>query len=85
MVNNAVYSALNNELAMVSMAGVVNMDRATKQVTARAGTLLKYFNKELKRNGLAVANLPTLGDQTIGGALAVGKSGITPLEILGFR
>ena len=53
--------------------GVVNIDRPTKRVAVKAGTLLKHLNKQLRRNGLGLSNLPTLGDQTIGGALAVGK------------
>ena len=46
------------------------------EVVVRAGTLLNDFVRELERNGLALETLPTLGDQTIGGALAVGESTI---------
>lgn len=44
-------------------------------MVVRAGTLLKHLNTELRRNGLSLSSLPTLGDQTIGGALAVGEEG----------
>ncbi|CAI8017226.1 L-gulonolactone oxidase, partial [Geodia barretti] len=58
-------------LSLYNYRGVVNIDRPTKRVAVKAGTLLKHLNKQLRRNGLGLSNLPTLGDQTIGGALAV--------------
>ena len=57
--------------------GVANIDHGRKEVAVRAGTLLKDLNAELRHRGLALINLPTLSDQTIGGALAVGK----PIDI----
>ena len=50
------------------------MDREGRRVVVRAGTLLKDLNRELRGNGMSLSNLPTLGDQTIGGAIAVGKN-----------
>lgn len=67
------YPVWSNHWDHISYPGIVNIDRNSKRVVVRAGTLLKDFNKELRIKGLALPNLPTLGDQTIGGALAVGK------------
>ena len=48
------------------------MDREKREVVVRAGTMLRDLNAVLKENGLALSSLPTLADQTIGGAIAVG-------------
>ena len=59
------------------LAGIVHIDRQSREVAVKAGTLLRDLNTELRENGLALSSLPTLADQTIGGALAVGECRIS--------
>jgi L-gulonolactone oxidase len=62
-------------LSLYNYRGVIHVDKRKREVAVRAGTLLRDFNSELRKNGLSLGNLPTLGDQTMGGALAVGSHG----------
>lgn len=55
------------------LAGVTHIDLERREVVVRAGTLLRDLNSVLWENGLVLSTLPTLVDQTIGGALAVGE------------
>jgi L-gulonolactone oxidase len=53
----------------------VHINHKKREAVVRAGTLLRDLNTVLRENGLALSSLPTLADQTIGGALAVGSHG----------
>lgn len=62
----------NNYCTYPVSTGIVDIDQSKKEVTVKAGTMLRDLNTVLRENGLALSSLPTLEDQTIGGALAVG-------------
>ncbi|WP_018685491.1 D-arabinono-1,4-lactone oxidase [Actinokineospora enzanensis] len=78
-------------LDLTGYSGIVSVDRHTPAVTVRAGTSLRRLNLELEKVGLALSNMGTLDEQTIGGALSTGNhgSGIThpPFtgQLLGLR
>lgn len=60
-------------LLVCNSTGVMHVDRENREVVVRAGTMLRDLNSVLRDNGLALSSLPTLVDQTVGGALAVGE------------
>ncbi|MFD7642405.1 D-arabinono-1,4-lactone oxidase [Kitasatospora sp. NPDC059795] len=55
--------------------GIVSVDRAAPSVTVRSGTRLGDLATALRRIGLALPNIGTLAEQTVGGALATGNHG----------
>ena len=54
---------------------VINIDKEKKQVTIQAGTRLKNLNVLLRENGLSLANLGSVSEQSIAGATATGTHG----------
>jgi FAD-linked oxidoreductase len=52
-----------------------SVDTATGLVTAEAGMPLKVFNEQLARNGLALANMGDIQDQTLAGATQTATHG----------
>ena len=59
-------------VSLYNFTGVVQVDKEKREVVVKAGMMVSDLNSFLKENGLALSNLPTLGDQTVGGALSVG-------------
>jgi FAD-linked oxidoreductase len=55
--------------------GIVDVDRAAPSVTVRPGTTLWQLSAALDREGLALANLGSLADQTVAGAVSTGNHG----------
>jgi len=55
--------------------GIVDIDRAAMSVTVRPGTTLWQLSAVLDREGLALANIGSLGDQTVAGAVSTGNHG----------
>ena len=55
--------------------GVVRVDAAAGEVTVRGGTTLWELAETLDRHGLALANLGTLAEQTVAGAISTGNHG----------
>ena len=60
---------------IAAIAGIIRMDRATRQVTVGAGTRLADLNTALRVRGLALPNLGDIDHQTIAGATATGTHG----------
>lgn len=54
---------------------VINIDKEKKQVTVQAGIRLKNLNVILRENGLSLANLGSISEQSIAGATATGTHG----------
>jgi FAD-linked oxidoreductase len=52
-----------------------SVDTAGGLVTAEAGMPLKVFNEQLARNGLALANMGDIGEQTLAGATQTATHG----------
>ena len=59
-------------VSFYNFTGVVQVDKERREVVVKAGTMVSDLNSFLKENGLALSNLPTLGDPRVGGALSVG-------------
>lgn len=57
------------------MRGVIELDRARRQVTVQAGMRLRELNRHLDRAGLALANLGSIDSQSVAGAIATGTHG----------
>ncbi|MFF9644139.1 D-arabinono-1,4-lactone oxidase [Kitasatospora aureofaciens] len=55
--------------------GIESVDRAAPSVTVRSGTRLGDLAVALRRVGLALPNIGTLAEQTVGGAIATGNHG----------
>ncbi len=55
--------------------GVGDLDRDNATVTVRAGTTIREINTALAAAGLALANIGTLADQTVAGAISTGNHG----------
>ncbi|HZM74960.1 MAG TPA: D-arabinono-1,4-lactone oxidase [Candidatus Limnocylindrales bacterium] len=72
---NALATTRGVQIDMRRFTGVLNISTATKEVTIRAGTSLGRLNEELHRAGLALSNVGTLAEQTVGGAIATGNHG----------
>jgi L-gulono-1,4-lactone dehydrogenase len=62
-------------LDLTSYSGVIAVDAAAGEVTVRAGTSVATLCEELDRAGLALANIGTLAEQTVAGALSTGNHG----------
>ncbi|GAA5105756.1 D-arabinono-1,4-lactone oxidase [Haloechinothrix salitolerans] len=56
-------------------SGITRVDRATNEVTVRAGTTLLALNAALDAHGLALVNMGDIDKQTIAGALSTGTHG----------
>jgi len=55
--------------------GVVNLDADAATIEVKAGTTLRDVNAALAKAGLALANVGTLADQTVAGAISTGNHG----------
>ncbi len=56
-------------------SGVTHVDRATNEVTVRAGMTLRALNAALDAHGLALINMGDIDKQTVAGALSTGTHG----------
>jgi sugar-1,4-lactone oxidase-like protein len=54
---------------------IVSVDAEKKQVTVQAGIRLKELNALLPKHGLAMANLGSISEQSIAGAISTGTHG----------
>jgi FAD/FMN-containing dehydrogenase len=57
------------------MGSLISVDRESKRVTVQAGIRLKNLIRELRRNGLGMANIGSVTEQSIAGAVATGTHG----------
>ncbi|QIJ65170.1 D-arabinono-1,4-lactone oxidase [Streptomyces sp. JB150] len=57
------------------LAGIRGIDRAAGTVTVEAGTPLKRLNVALAREGLSLANMGDIMEQTVSGATSTGTHG----------
>jgi L-gulonolactone oxidase len=57
------------------MRGVMQLDRAAKQITVQGGMRLRELNQHLDREGLALANLGSIDSQSVAGVIATGTHG----------
>ncbi|MEV5884987.1 D-arabinono-1,4-lactone oxidase [Streptomyces sp. NPDC052020] len=57
------------------LTGIRNVDRAAMTVTVEAGTPLRRLNAALAREGLSLANMGDIMEQTVAGATATGTHG----------
>jgi len=64
-------------LSLNKYRGVVGVDLEAKQITVKAGTILKEINIALDSHGLALGTLSCISWQTIVGAIMTGTHGIT--------
>ena len=62
-------------LELDRLAGLVAVDRDTRQVTVQAGMRLGELNRVLAAQGLAMANLGDIDVQTVSGAISTGTHG----------
>jgi L-gulono-1,4-lactone dehydrogenase len=58
-----------------ALTGLLEVDRATNTVTARAGTPLHVLNSTLDGLGLSLHNMGDIAEQTIAGATSTGTHG----------
>src|SRR5215468_10693965 len=59
-------------LELDRLAGLVRVDRDTRQVTVQAGMRLGELNRVLAAQGLAMPNLGDIDVQTVSGAISTG-------------
>jgi FAD-linked oxidoreductase len=71
------------QLDMSGLAGPVQVDTATNQVTAPAGLPLHRLNAALHEHGLGLTNMGDIDRQTVSGAVSTGTHG-TGRESAGF-
>ncbi|MFI2212441.1 D-arabinono-1,4-lactone oxidase [Streptomyces sp. NPDC020141] len=57
------------------LTGIRRVDRAAMTVTVESGTPLKRLNKALAREGLSLANMGDIMEQTVAGAVSTGTHG----------
>lgn len=62
-------------LDLSRLRGILALDPVARSVTARSGTTLRTLSRALEQAGLALENVGTLADQTVGGAIATGNHG----------
>ncbi|MBB4183710.1 FAD/FMN-containing dehydrogenase [Sinorhizobium terangae] len=62
-------------LTLSGMQGVVNIDRARKRVSVKAGTTINQLGKVLKSSGLSLINQGDIDSQALAGALTTGTHG----------
>ncbi|MET8803371.1 D-arabinono-1,4-lactone oxidase [Streptomyces sp. NPDC004546] len=60
---------------LAGYSGVERLDREGQTITVRAGTSLAEVSVVLDRVGLALANIGTLAEQTVAGAISTGNHG----------
>ncbi|MDF4251742.1 D-arabinono-1,4-lactone oxidase [Streptomyces sp. WMMB303] len=60
---------------LTGYTGIVALDTAAGEVTVRAGTRFTELCAGLHRRGMALPNIGTLAEQTVGGALSTGNHG----------
>lgn len=58
-----------------TMSQIVQVDRQRRIVQVEGGATLQQLNETLPQHGLALANLGSISDQTLAGALATGTHG----------
>ncbi|MFI5619865.1 D-arabinono-1,4-lactone oxidase [Streptomyces sp. NPDC051567] len=58
-----------------ALAGITAIDRSASTVTVGAGTVLRDLNRALAREGLSLANMGDIMEQTVSGATATGTHG----------
>ncbi|MGE7385736.1 D-arabinono-1,4-lactone oxidase [Streptomyces sp. NPDC004126] len=58
-----------------ALSGILSLDRAAGTVTVAAGTALKDLNRDLARQGLSLANMGDIMEQTVSGATGTGTHG----------
>ncbi|MCP9956949.1 FAD-binding protein [Streptomyces sudanensis] len=57
------------------LTGIRRIDRAAMTATVEAGTRLKHLNAALAREGLSLANMGDVMEQTVAGAISTGTHG----------
>jgi L-gulonolactone oxidase len=62
-------------LRLDGLRRLIRVDRDAKLVTVQAGMRLRTLNAALARHGLALGNLGSVSEQTVGGAIATGTHG----------
>jgi FAD/FMN-containing dehydrogenase len=68
-------------VSLDKLCRVLEVDRAALRVTVQAGIKLKHLIRELEAHGLALANLGSIAEQSLAGAIATATHGTG----LGFR
>ncbi|MFD0358995.1 D-arabinono-1,4-lactone oxidase [Streptomyces sp. NPDC127110] len=58
-----------------ALSGILSVDRTAGTVTVAAGTALKDLNRDLARQGLSLANMGDIMEQTVSGATGTGSHG----------
>ncbi|MFE1556241.1 D-arabinono-1,4-lactone oxidase [Streptomyces sp. NPDC058734] len=58
-----------------ALSGILSVDRTAGTVTVAAGTALKDLNRDLARQGLSLANMGDIMEQTVSGATGTGTHG----------
>ncbi|MFJ3877302.1 D-arabinono-1,4-lactone oxidase [Streptomyces sp. NPDC090077] len=58
-----------------ALTGILSVDRAAGTVTVAAGTALRDLNRDLARQGLSLANMGDIMEQTVAGATGTGTHG----------
>ncbi len=66
--------ATSNDIlvSLHNFTGLVSVEKATKEVTVRAGTTFNQLNQLLDERGLALTNLGSISEQTVAGAISTG-------------
>ncbi len=62
-------------ISLARLRGINNVDRGSKQVEIRAGTLLSKIGEPLWDEGLALINMPDIDTQSLAGAIATSTHG----------
>jgi FAD/FMN-containing dehydrogenase len=62
-------------ISLDAMRAVLELDRATMQVTVQGGMRLRELNAYLASQGLALANLGSIDSQSVAGVIATGTHG----------
>lgn len=71
----AIAEAAGVQVNLDALSGLVRVDRASRQVTLRAGTRLRDVPALLAPHGLAMENLGDIDAQSIAGAISTGTHG----------
>lgn len=77
-------TGIHTDDTLVSLDGmrrVLDVDRVARRATVQAGIKLKELIAELEKRGLALANLGSIAEQSLAGAIATGTHG----SGIGFR
>ena len=57
-------------MTLSSYTGIVKVNRKTKEITAKGGTLVSEINEELEKHGLGLSVIPSISSGTIAGTIA---------------